>query len=72
MHIVSWNTKYESMEEAKLHSDGLAVLALLFKLSTYNNTVLDPIINAIPYVKDPGRYIVKPCQVSLLDLDYTS
>ncbi|XP_045187564.2 carbonic anhydrase 1-like [Mercenaria mercenaria] len=54
MHIVNWNSdKYVSVAEAMKHKDGIAVLGVHFEISTNDNTVLDPIIQAIQQVTDP-------------------
>ena len=56
MHIVNWNSdKYESLKEALKHPDGLAVLGVLFDISANDNPVLDPIVQAIQQVRDPGK-----------------
>ena len=56
MHVVNWNSeKYQSIAEALDHADGLAVLGVLFEISTDDNLDLDPIIFAIPEVSDPGK-----------------
>jgi hypothetical protein len=56
MHIVNWNSdKYKSLKEALKHSDGLAVLGVLFEVSAKDNPVLDPMIQAIQQVRDPGK-----------------
>lgn len=36
------------------HPDGLAVLGVLFEVSRYDNPALQPVIDALPYVRDPG------------------
>jgi carbonic anhydrase len=53
MHLVHWNLKYTSMEEAAKHEDGLAVVAILFAANVEENPLLFPIIDhlddIIPY-----------------------
>ncbi|XP_045168735.2 carbonic anhydrase 14-like isoform X2 [Mercenaria mercenaria] len=54
MHIVSWNEeKYRSMAEAAMQPDGLAVLGILFRVSDYDNPLLEPLVLVIPYIRDP-------------------
>jgi len=40
MHIVCQNTKYEAIEEALQHPDGLAVLGIMFEVSEANNRAM--------------------------------
>ncbi|KAH9377184.1 hypothetical protein HPB48_017902 [Haemaphysalis longicornis] len=47
MHLVHMNTKYGTPEEAYKHSDGLAVVAVLFKVSRFDNLALAPIVQAL-------------------------
>lgn len=47
MHLVHMNTKYGSPEEAYKHSDGLAVVGVLFKVSRFDNPALTPIVRAL-------------------------
>ncbi|XP_060576553.1 carbonic anhydrase 1-like [Ruditapes philippinarum] len=54
MHIVSWNhEKYESIKDAAKAPDGLAVLGILFKISHRDNPLFEPLIHAIPSIRDP-------------------
>lgn len=55
MHIVNWNSdKYKSFSEAAVQPDGLAVLGIMFEITTEDNTILDSIISALVTVRDPG------------------
>ncbi|XP_060552428.1 carbonic anhydrase-like, partial [Ruditapes philippinarum] len=56
MHIVSWNQKYMNADDAAKYTDGLAVLSILFKLSTRDNPVLEPVIQVLPEVRDPDDH----------------
>ncbi|XP_045168802.1 carbonic anhydrase 1-like isoform X2 [Mercenaria mercenaria] len=54
MHIVSWNVgKYSSMAEAVTKPDGLAVLGILFRVSYYDNPLLEPLVQVIPSIRNP-------------------
>jgi hypothetical protein len=60
MHIVSWNhEKYESIKDAAKAPDGLAVLGVLFKISHRDNPIFEPLIHAIPNIRDPGNLFDK-------------
>ncbi|XP_045187671.2 carbonic anhydrase 1-like [Mercenaria mercenaria] len=64
MHIVSWNVdKYSSMAEAVTKPDGLAVLSILFRVSYYDNPLLEPLVQVIPYIRDPewNNSVEIPC-----------
>ncbi|XP_060553606.1 carbonic anhydrase 14-like [Ruditapes philippinarum] len=56
MHIVSWNQKYMNADDAAKYTDGLAVLSILFRLSTRDNPVLEPVIQVLPEVRDPDDH----------------
>jgi hypothetical protein len=57
MHIVNWNSdKYNSVTEAMVQPDGLAVLGILFEISKKDNPILDSLISALVDVRDPGMY----------------
>ena len=76
MHIVNWNSdKYKSVTEALKHPDGLAVLGVLFEISTRDNPVLEPIIKATKQVRDPGKedniyYFTKDTNTKLSKSNY--
>ena len=42
MHLIHWKLSYGTFELAKTHSDGLAVLSILFKADD-NNHEYDPL-----------------------------
>jgi hypothetical protein len=46
-------------DDAAKYTDGLAVLSILFRLSTRDNPVLEPVIQVLPEVRDPGN-MIKP------------
>lgn len=69
LHIVNWNSdKYSSISEAVVQPDGLAVLGMLFEISDRDNPVLDPLIDAIVKVRDPGEYLFFACIVFSVEI----
>uniref|UniRef100_A0A8C5YPT4 carbonic anhydrase n=1 Tax=Marmota marmota marmota TaxID=9994 RepID=A0A8C5YPT4_MARMA len=54
MHIVHINTKYQSMEEARRHPDGLAVLAVLLAEQDQDNVNFSAIVLGLKNVSIPG------------------
>ncbi|KAL4222711.1 hypothetical protein ACF0H5_018752 [Mactra antiquata] len=54
MHLVTWDsTTYGSVQEAAEHPEGVAVFSILFRLSPFDNPLLEPIVQSLPYVRDP-------------------
>ncbi|XP_076078902.1 carbonic anhydrase 7-like [Mytilus galloprovincialis] len=52
MHIVNYNyLAYKSIQEAMKHSDGLAVIAILFETTAEDNEDLKPLIEGLEKVK---------------------
>ena len=51
MHLVHWNTKYDSFSEASAKSDGLLVFSVLFHADVHENPLLDPIIDLLPEIE---------------------
>ncbi|KAM7310930.1 carbonic anhydrase 1 [Ixodes scapularis] len=51
MHLVHMNTKYTSVEQASKHGDGLAVVAVLFKVGQVDNLYFDVIVDAVRQVQ---------------------
>ncbi|XP_077894903.1 carbonic anhydrase 15 isoform X1 [Ictidomys tridecemlineatus] len=54
MHIVHINKKYQSMEEARRHPDGLAVLAVLLAEQDQDNANFSAIVLGLKNVSIPG------------------
>lgn len=50
MHVVFYNSKYESFAYAKNFSDGVVVVGVLFQISSHNSN-FDPIVNALSDIK---------------------
>ncbi|XP_049631393.1 carbonic anhydrase 6-like [Suncus etruscus] len=56
LHVVSYNAKYTSFQEAQNAPDGLLVLAALFEVKEYSeNTYYSDFINHLKYIKYPGQ-----------------
>ncbi|XP_052031719.1 carbonic anhydrase 6 [Apodemus sylvaticus] len=56
IHIVHYNKKYGSYEEAKDKEDGLAVVAILVKVKEYDeNTYYSTFISELKNIKYPGQ-----------------
>jgi len=53
LHMVHWNTKYESVEEAVNRQDGLAVVAFLYQISTNDNEDLTGIVSLLEHLNHP-------------------
>ncbi|KAK3589434.1 hypothetical protein CHS0354_020768 [Potamilus streckersoni] len=54
MHIVSYNSElYQSLGEAAIQPQGLAVLGIMFKVAHEDNPVLEPLIRVLHRVKNP-------------------
>lgn len=68
MHLVHWNTKYPTMGEAVSHSDGLAVLGVLFNVNTEENPAIDPIVDYLNDIVEFGSGIVVGERFSLRPL----
>ncbi|GFU22066.1 carbonic anhydrase 14 [Nephila pilipes] len=57
MHFVHMNTNYKTKEKASQREDGLAVLAVLFKLSDQDNPALEPIIDKLDDIRTEGSKV---------------
>ena len=68
MHLVHWNTKYETMAKAVGHPDGLAVYGILFNVNTEENPALNPIIDYLNDIVETGSGIIVGEKFSLLPI----
>ncbi|XP_042146210.1 carbonic anhydrase 15-like [Ixodes scapularis] len=68
MHLVHVNTRYETVEEASKHHDGIAVVAVLFEMDVFrrvharghdNGTTHDLVDNYRPPMPLNGRYVLR-------------
>ncbi|XP_078393784.1 carbonic anhydrase-like [Cetorhinus maximus] len=55
MHLVFWNIKYLNSDQAMKSPEGLAVIAVFFKVTSSLNAALDPIIKMLPHVGYMGK-----------------
>ncbi|CAL4122742.1 unnamed protein product, partial [Meganyctiphanes norvegica] len=51
MHLVHYKDSYGSVGQAVKYMSGLAVLGIMFKVTPFNNTALDPIIKSLKSLK---------------------
>merc|ERR1719341_2135134 len=52
MNLVHYKSEYKNVSVAVSHSDGLAVLAILFKVSPKDNKALAPILKSLKKVQE--------------------
>ncbi|KAI0982110.1 hypothetical protein GJ496_007057 [Pomphorhynchus laevis] len=60
MHILAYQSKYETVDIAMHNRDGLLVLAFLFKNSYKNNKGLQKIVNLFPKITVHGKHYKLP------------
>ncbi|XP_062999932.1 carbonic anhydrase 15-like isoform X2 [Elgaria multicarinata webbii] len=68
MHLVHMNTKYKTINEAKGHPNGLAVLSFLFKVSDADNTNYNTIVAGLKNISRPDEYVELASTFSLSNL----
>lgn len=69
MHLVHFNTLYDSTEEAYEHPDGLLVVAVLFKIEKHGNRAVGSVVKAIRRMnKRADRQVQLSQFASLADL----
>ena len=66
--MVHFNSKYDSFQAAVNHSDGLAVLAILFKETKWDNVAFKPIINSFDKIGKEGMHTVLGQKLKLASL----
>ena len=59
MHMVHYKAEYGNMTESLKHPDGLAVLGVLFVISTNDNPALAPLISQLKSRKFVGKRWLK-------------
>ncbi|XP_022341512.2 uncharacterized protein LOC111135592 [Crassostrea virginica] len=58
LHIVSYNSdEFDMVTEAMVQPGGLAVLGVMYEIVDDDNPALEPIINAMNTVRDPGAKV---------------
>ncbi|XP_071444053.1 carbonic anhydrase 2-like [Hetaerina americana] len=60
MHVAHFKTTYKNQERALREADGTAIVGYLFMLDSEDNTDLNPILRALPHVKEPRTSIDLP------------
>ncbi|XP_061459040.1 carbonic anhydrase 15-like [Rhineura floridana] len=68
LHLVHMNTKYKTVNEAKGHPNGLAVLSFLFKISDADNTNYNTIVTGLRNVTHAEDYVDLASTFSLSNL----
>ena len=56
LHFVHFKASYGTFDNALTKSDGLAVLGVLFELSSKDNPDLEPLIAALPEIVTAGEH----------------
>ena len=54
LHLVHFKSNYGNVERALQFPDGVAVLAILFEVSSTDNPALAPLVNELPNIAMPG------------------
>lgn len=68
LHLVHYNSKYLTLQEALKHKDGLAVVAVLYELSSENNGALSAVIDMAHLVRNPDTTVRGQKKLSLKSL----
>ncbi|XP_053135029.1 carbonic anhydrase 15-like isoform X3 [Hemicordylus capensis] len=62
LHLVHVNTKYKTINEAKGHPNGFAVLSFLFKVSEADNTNYNTIVAGLRNISRAGSFTTPGCE----------
>ncbi|KAM6034905.1 carbonic anhydrase 9-like isoform 2-T2 [Theristicus caerulescens] len=60
IHVVHYNTKYESFKEAMVHPDGLAVLGAFLEVGPRENPYYQEILEHLYKIKNEGEEVLVP------------
>ncbi|XP_076065689.1 carbonic anhydrase 2-like [Oratosquilla oratoria] len=60
LHLVHYNAKYNSLGEAVEKPDGLAVLGVLYEISSTDNPALTPLVNTLKNISEAGFFSEVP------------
>ncbi|XP_014731042.1 PREDICTED: carbonic anhydrase 9 [Sturnus vulgaris] len=60
IHVVHYNTKYDSFTEAMVHPDGLAVLAAFLEVGHGENQYYHEILEHLPEIQEVGQETLVP------------
>eukprot|EP00092_Neocalanus_flemingeri_P003574 GFUD01003833.1.p1 GENE.GFUD01003833.1~~GFUD01003833.1.p1 ORF type:complete len:367 (-),score=77.33 GFUD01003833.1:162-1262(-) len=68
IHLVHYNSKYQSYRDSVGKPDGLAVFAVLHELADTDNNKLSPIINSLTQITNPGSTFTLEKSISPRDI----
>lgn len=68
LHLVHFNTKYDTIGDAVAQEDGLAVLGIMLKIASEDNEKLSPIIDGLSTITHSGRKETLATPFALSDL----
>lgn len=57
-HLVHYNSKYQSLEAAVAHADGLAVVGYLLEATDAPNPSFDKFVEGLEQIKKPENSVV--------------
>ncbi|NXU54068.1 CAH9 anhydrase, partial [Turnix velox] len=60
IHVVHYNTKYDSYDEAKVHPDGLAVLGAFLEVGPRENPYYQQILEHLSKIRKEGSEVLVP------------
>ncbi|NXR15832.1 CAH9 anhydrase, partial [Semnornis frantzii] len=60
IHVVHYNTKYDSFKEARVHSDGLAVLGAFLEVGPRENPYYQEILEHLHKIQSKGKEVLVP------------
>ncbi|XP_054041992.1 carbonic anhydrase 9 [Rissa tridactyla] len=60
IHVVHYNTKYDSFSEAMVHPDGLAVLGAFLEVGPRENPYYQEILEHLPKIRREGSEVLVP------------
>ncbi|XP_057372191.1 carbonic anhydrase 2-like [Daphnia carinata] len=65
MHIVHQNQVFDSLQEAKSHRNGFAILTVMLKVQETENAILHPVIEGCRLLKGQSKEILLPSPLEL-------
>jgi len=72
MHVVHWNTKYDTFQDALHYKDGLAVLGYLFEITHEENPMIEKYIESMGGIQgtQPIEIQIPPMPINNLNLEF--